>query len=141
MAMKQLNQAYRFAASLGKPCALIPCNECPCVSSHPIIKLTTAYVQACIDTANQNNGRFELVNLVGAPFSRALLVQSPLPAWAEQVIDASPCQSPMSPGKPESLTVPVEVLKGPGHPPSGYVEDGVGQEKYIMPGQLRHLSI
>ena len=102
--------SLRFAASLGKPCALIPCNEC--VRFFPSNNQTyDGYVQACIDTANQNNGRFELVNLVGAPFSRALLVQSPLPAWAEQVIDASPCQSPMSPGKPESLTVPVEVLK------------------------------
>ena len=104
--------SLRFASSLGKPCALIPCNEC--IRFFPSNNQTyDGYVQACIDTANQNKGRFELVNLVGAPFSRALLVQSPLPAWAECVVEnVSPSPSPMSTGcNSQDLTVPVEVLK------------------------------
>jgi len=101
--------SLRFAASLGKPCALIPCNEC--IRFFPSNNQTyDGYVQACIDTANQNNGRFELVNLVGAPFSRALLVQSPMPSWAEEVVGISSGAWAQDQRK-ESVSVPVEVLK------------------------------
>ena len=93
--------SLRFAASLGKPCALIPCNEC--VRFFPAQNQTyDGYVQACLEVGNTNRGRFELVNLLGAPFSRALLVQPPLPEWATKYAWQ---------GEKSSLPVPVEVLK------------------------------
>jgi len=102
--------SLRFAASLGKPCALIPCNEC--VRFFPSQNQTyDGYVQACMEAANENNGRFELVNLVGAPFSRALLVQPPLPGWAKKYTKAWHRESKGRNGTEESLTVPLKVLK------------------------------
>ena len=95
--------SLRFAASLGKPCALIPCNEC--VHFFPQQNQTyDGYVEACLEVGKQHRGRFELVNLVGAPFSRALLVQPPLADWATKYADGSSTKS-------ESLAVPLEVLK------------------------------
>ena len=101
--------SLRFAASLGKPCALIPCNEC--IRFFPTHNQTyDGYVQACMDVANQNKGRFELVNLVGAPFSRALLVQPPLPQWAQKYAQAEGWPGDHSKNG-EELAVPLKVLK------------------------------
>lgn len=103
--------SLRFAASLGKPCALIPCNECfRFFPSHN--RTYDGYVQACMDVANQNKGRFELVNLVGAPFSRALLVQPPLPQWAKKYAEGEEWLGDVKHGTgEESVAVPLKVLK------------------------------
>ena len=104
--------SLRFAASLGKPCALIPCNEC--MRFFPSHNRTyDGYVQACMDVANQNKGRFELVNLVGAPFSRALLVQPPLPHWAKRYAEGEEWVGDVQQTgmHEESVAVPLKVLK------------------------------
>jgi len=97
-----------IAASLGKPCAVIPCNEC--VRFYPAHNQTyDGYIQTCIDDVSKQNGHLELVNLIGAPFSRALLVQSPCPAWAQKLLTGS---VPEATGqRQQTLSVPVEVLK------------------------------
>lgn len=65
-----------------------------------------------MDVANQNKGRFELVNLVGAPFSRALLVQPPLPQWAKKYAEGEEWLGDVKHGTgEESVAVPLKVLK------------------------------
>lgn len=88
------------AVATGRPCVVIPCNEC--VRFFPPQNQTyDAYVQACVDQGNQQGGTFELVQLHGAPFSRALVAQPPQPAWADN----------KSLARGGMLNVPVDVLR------------------------------
>lgn len=91
----------------GKPCAVIPCNEC--VRFFPPQNQTyDGYVQACVDLPNEHGGRFERVLLQGAPFSQALVVQPPCPAWLQ---GAASSRSSVEAQLPASLPVPIEVLR------------------------------
>lgn len=105
--------SLRLAASLGKPCALIPCNEC--IRFFPPENQTyDAYVQACVDKPNQIRGRFELVNLFGAPFSRSLVVQPPSPVWAQQLLSEYEACNANGAQSSSTLNVPLDVLKDMG---------------------------
>jgi len=100
--------SLKLAATLGKPCAVIPCNEC--MRFFPTKNQTyDGYVQACLDDSRQWNGFFELVNLVGAPFSRSMIVQSPRPTWAQKVLaNLAPETTDQ---RQQTLEVPLEVSR------------------------------
>lgn len=105
--------SLKLAASLGKPCALIPCNEC--ARFFPKENQTyDAYVQACVDEPNQKRGRFELVYLIGAPFSRSLVVQPPTPAWAQQLLGEYDACNANGAKSSVTMNVPLDVLKDMG---------------------------
>lgn len=98
--------SIQVAAGLGKPCAIMPCNEC--IRFFPPQNQTyEGYVYMCIQWGNQLGGRFEFVQLNGAPFSRALVVQGPLPEWAKSYVGAVGYEAP----KPHALNVPVDILR------------------------------
>mmetsp|Transcript_74083 Transcript_74083/g.173868 ORF Transcript_74083/g.173868 Transcript_74083/m.173868 type:complete len:329 (-) Transcript_74083:83-1069(-) len=69
--------ALRFAAEVGKPCVIVPCNEC--VQFYPDYNKTyEGFCEALLHDAYWYGGHFELVLLTGMPFSRTLLVQNPM---------------------------------------------------------------
>lgn len=90
-----------IAANTGKPCAVVPCNEC--VKFFPPANPTyDGYVQWCLTAGHQLGGRLELAHLYGAPFSRELVVQSPHPEWADAALRS---------GQMTTLSVPVHLLQ------------------------------
>lgn len=95
--------SIQIAARFGKPAVIMPCNEC--VRFFPQQNPNyDGYVNACIEEGNKSGGRFELVQLHGAPYSRALVAQPPLPSWANNVLSAGG----------GSITVPTRVLQDMG---------------------------
>lgn len=103
----------QVSAALGKPCLCMPCNEC--LKFFPPEKQTyDAYVQRCMEFGNQQGGRFEVSHLYEGPFSRALVVQSPLPDWAPAILNPNDNNSNSSEARNASeatLTVPIDVLR------------------------------
>lgn len=69
-----------YAAVTGKPCAVMPCNECVRFWP-PHQRNYDSYAQALQFYANQKGGRMQRATLQGAPFSWVLIVQ--LPSSAE----------------------------------------------------------
>eukprot|EP00931_Biecheleriopsis_adriatica_P090971 TRINITY_DN64882_c0_g1_i1.p1 TRINITY_DN64882_c0_g1~~TRINITY_DN64882_c0_g1_i1.p1 ORF type:complete len:329 (-),score=59.17 TRINITY_DN64882_c0_g1_i1:98-1084(-) len=68
--------SLEFAVESGKPCAVVPCNECErFFPDHN--KTYDGYCEALLYEFQWRGGRMELVILDGVPFSRALLVQGP----------------------------------------------------------------
>lgn len=69
--------ALRFAAKVGKPCVIVPCNEC--VQFYPDYNKTyEGFCEALLHEAYWYGGHFEPVLLDSMPFSRTLLVQNPV---------------------------------------------------------------
>lgn len=111
--------SVQMAAALGKPCFVVPCNEC--IRFYPPQNQTyDAYVQACVDEGNRMGGRFEQVQLQGVPFSRSLVAQWPAPEWAAAVPNGIVYRRPPGPPLPSPaenqgvLSVPIGVLKDMG---------------------------
>lgn len=69
-----------YAAVTGKPCAVMPCNECVRFWP-PQQRNYNSYAQALQFYANEKGGRVQRATLQGSPFSWVLLVQ--LPSSAE----------------------------------------------------------
>ncbi|CAE8604087.1 unnamed protein product, partial [Polarella glacialis] len=75
-----------FAAKTGKPCAIMPCNECVRFFP-PHSRNYDGLVQALLIDSAYHGGRLQRVILQNAPFSRVLLVQWPLNQVAQQTGD------------------------------------------------------
>lgn len=102
--------SLQIAAAFGKPSAIVPCPEC--VRFFPQQKQNyDGYVEFCLAQGNAFGGRFELVQLHGAPFSRQLVVQSPFPVWGKSF---SSCNGFESLKLHQALSVPVSILKDMG---------------------------
>jgi len=71
-----LAPCLEFAAATGKPCAVMPCNECVRFWP-PHNRNYNGYAMSLLDDANQKGGRVQRATLYGAPFSWVLLVQLP----------------------------------------------------------------
>eukprot|EP00930_Biecheleria_cincta_P031717 TRINITY_DN2199_c4_g2_i1.p1 TRINITY_DN2199_c4_g2~~TRINITY_DN2199_c4_g2_i1.p1 ORF type:complete len:511 (+),score=120.80 TRINITY_DN2199_c4_g2_i1:53-1534(+) len=73
-----------YAAVTGKPCAVMPCNECVRFWP-PHNRNYDGYAQSLLFYANQKGGKMQRATLQGAPFSWVLIVQLPCTAEGLQM--------------------------------------------------------
>eukprot|EP00928_Gymnodinium_smaydae_P078854 TRINITY_DN62917_c0_g1_i1.p1 TRINITY_DN62917_c0_g1~~TRINITY_DN62917_c0_g1_i1.p1 ORF type:complete len:419 (-),score=55.64 TRINITY_DN62917_c0_g1_i1:346-1572(-) len=100
--------SMQAAAAFQRPCLVVPCNECIRFFPPPPHQTYDGYVWSCVAQGNQLGGFFEFAQLHGSPFSRALVVQSPMPSWASGVSRGpNGIEAPWGP----SLSIPMKVLE------------------------------